>query len=118
MPCFYAPDLNKDSAKLTISGDEYHHIIHVFRKSQKDEILLTNGSGLMAKAMPTSIEGVVELVASLTDYASGKGNLFRSPKEVTEYVKALREGAKTPDEKEKDEKTPVVFRRAATVIVG
>ena len=73
---------------------------------------------MMAKAMPTTVEGMVNLVADLTDYASGKGNLFRSPNEVTEYVKALREGAKTPDEKKKDEKTPVVFRRAATVIVG
>lgn len=55
MPCFYAPNLNKDSVKLTISGDENHHIIHVFRKSQNDEILLTNGSGLIAKAIIKTI---------------------------------------------------------------
>lgn len=74
---------------------------------------------LMAKAMPTTVGGMVDLVANLTDYASGKGTLFRSPKEVTEYVKALREGAKQPiDEKEDEKKEIQVFRRASTIIVS
>ena len=73
---------------------------------------------LMAKAMPTTVEGLVTLVADITDYASGKGNIFRSPKEVTEFVKALREGVKSPEEKKKEDDAPVVFRRASTVIVS
>lgn len=74
---------------------------------------------LMAKAMPTTVEGMVNLVADLTDYASGKGNLFRSPSEVTDYVKALREGAKQPvDGKTDDKKEIQVFRRASTIIVS
>ena len=74
---------------------------------------------LMAKAMPTTVEGMVDLVANLTDYASGKGTLFRSPSEVTDYVKALREGAKQPIDEKKDEKKEIpVFRRASTVIVS
>ena len=55
MPCFYTPNLKKEDKKIIISGDEFHHIIHVFRKSQNDEILLTNGSGLMAEAKIHSI---------------------------------------------------------------
>jgi len=74
---------------------------------------------LMAKSMPTTVEGMVDLVANLTDYASGKGTLFRSPSEVTDYVKALREGAKQPiDEKSTDKKEIPVFRRASTIIVS
>lgn len=74
---------------------------------------------LMAKSMPTTVEGMVALVANLTDYASGKGTLFRSPGEVTEYVKALREGVKQPiDEKTTEKKEIPVFRRASTIIVS
>ena len=74
---------------------------------------------LMSKAMPTTVEGMVDLVANLTDYASGNGTLFRSPGEVTDYVKALREGAKQPiDEKSTDKKEIPVFRRASTIIVS
>jgi hypothetical protein len=74
---------------------------------------------LMSKAMPTTVEGMVDLVANLTDYASGNGTLFRSPREVTDYVKALREGAKQPiDEKSTDKKEIPVFRRASTIIVS
>lgn len=74
---------------------------------------------LMSKAMPTTVEGMVDLVANLTDYASGNGSLFRSPREVTDYVKALREGAKQPiDEKSPDKKEIPVFRRASTIIVS
>ena len=51
MPCFYAPDLNKDSVKLTISGDEYHHILHVFRLSGSDVMLFCRGAGVVAKAI-------------------------------------------------------------------
>ena len=50
MPCFYTPELKKDDRKITITGEEFHHITHVFRKIENDEILLTNGKGLLAKA--------------------------------------------------------------------
>jgi len=74
---------------------------------------------LMAKSRPTTVEGMIDLVANLTDYASGKGTLFRSPSEVTDYVKALREGAKQPiDKKSSDKKEIPVFRRASTIIVS
>lgn len=74
---------------------------------------------LLARAMPTTISGLVELVANITNFTSGNGTLFRSPKQVTAYVKALREGAKAPinKEEEKKDESPV-FRRASTVIVS
>ncbi|NQV17338.1 MAG: 16S rRNA (uracil(1498)-N(3))-methyltransferase [Armatimonadetes bacterium] len=55
MPCFYTPELKEQDSKIMISGEEYHHIIDVFRKSIESEILLTNGKGLLAKTKITSI---------------------------------------------------------------
>lgn len=49
MPCFYAPSLNKNNLKIEINGSEHHHISNVFRKKTGDELLLTNGVGLLAK---------------------------------------------------------------------
>ena len=55
MPCFYVPNLAQKSTEIIISGDEHHHIRNVFRKHIGDEILLTNGKGLLAKAEITEI---------------------------------------------------------------
>ena len=55
MPCFYAPNLTQHPTELLISGDEHHHIRNVFRKHIGDEILLTNGEGILAKAKITEI---------------------------------------------------------------
>jgi 16S rRNA (uracil1498-N3)-methyltransferase len=50
MPGFYTPELLPQSKQLDISGNEHHHIVHVFRKQINDEILLTNGQGVLASA--------------------------------------------------------------------
>ncbi len=50
MPGFFVPQLTIGDASIVISGEEFHHITHVFRKKINDEILLTNGKGLLAKA--------------------------------------------------------------------
>ncbi len=55
MPCFYTPELKEQNSEIMISGEEYHHIIDVFRKPIEAEILLTNGKGLLAKAKIISI---------------------------------------------------------------
>ncbi len=75
MPCFYTPNLNKEDKKIIISGDEFHHIIHVFRKSQNDEIHLTNGSGLMAKAKIHSITKRNLTVSILSKKDKSQSNL-------------------------------------------
>ncbi|HHE37048.1 MAG TPA: 16S rRNA (uracil(1498)-N(3))-methyltransferase [Candidatus Cloacimonetes bacterium] len=50
MPCFYTPNLKKENKKITIIGDEFHHLKNVFRKNIGEKILLTNGNGLLANA--------------------------------------------------------------------
>lgn len=50
MPSFYTPNLKLADKRITIGGEEHHHISHVFRKKNGDMLLLTNGNGLLAKA--------------------------------------------------------------------
>lgn len=50
MPSFYVPHLRSDDEMIIITGEEFHHLAHVFRHKNGDEILLTNGSGLLATA--------------------------------------------------------------------
>lgn len=50
MPGFFVPQLTIGDASIVISGDEFHHITHVFRKKENDEILITNGKGVLVKA--------------------------------------------------------------------
>ena len=50
MPCFYVPNLIKTDTQISVSGDEHHHIKNVFRKNIGNEILLSNGKGILAKA--------------------------------------------------------------------
>ncbi|MCB5230820.1 MAG: RsmE family RNA methyltransferase [Candidatus Cloacimonas sp.] len=51
MPCFYLPEMSQDSTYLTVESEEYHHIINVYRKRKGDEILITNGKGILGKAI-------------------------------------------------------------------
>lgn len=66
MPCFYAPNLDRDSREIQITGTEHHHIYHVFRKKIGDEILLTSGSGVLAKATINQINKH-ELIAEIIE---------------------------------------------------
>ncbi len=65
MPCFYAPNMVKSDNLTIISGTEFHHIIHVFRKKEEDEITLSNGKGLLARGIIESIKKK-ELTVSIT----------------------------------------------------
>ena len=81
--------------------------------------LALEDSALLERVMPKSIDGVVTLMANLTELSQGNGDIYRSPDEVTEYVKALREGVKQPiDGVTPDKKEIPVFRRASTIIVS
>jgi hypothetical protein len=81
--------------------------------------LALEDSSLLERVMPKSIDGVVSLMANLTELSQGKGDIYRSPEEVVAYVKALREGVKQPiDDKSTDKKEIPVFRRASTIIVS
>lgn len=48
MPCFFAPQLDLKDDLVKLSGTEFHHIVHVFRRKAGEEIVLTNGKGLLA----------------------------------------------------------------------
>lgn len=73
---------------------------------------------LMEKVMPTSIDGIVDLMATFTELSQGKGDIYRSPAEVTEYVKALRKGADVSVDKKTASGAQTVFRRPSTIIVS
>lgn len=81
--------------------------------------LALDDDALAREVMPTDAKSMVALVANLTEYAQGKGNIYRTPAEVTDYIKALREGNKSADDVKADEKkiTPFV-KRAQTVIIS
>jgi len=66
MPCFYTPELKEQDSEITISEEEYHHIIDVFRKPIEAEIFLTNGKGLLAKAKIISINNKNLIVSILS----------------------------------------------------
>lgn len=48
MQWYYATDLVDD--EITLSADEAHHLVHVVRMQQGDNLLLTDGKGLLAEA--------------------------------------------------------------------
>jgi 16S rRNA (uracil1498-N3)-methyltransferase len=55
MPSFFTPDLDRDAKTLGIDGDEFHHLVRVFRKKRGENIELTNGKGVTAQAVISDI---------------------------------------------------------------
>jgi 16S rRNA (uracil1498-N3)-methyltransferase len=48
MQLYFSPDVNAD--ELILDKDEAHHLVHVVRIENGEEILLTDGKGVLAKA--------------------------------------------------------------------
>ncbi len=71
MPGFFVPQLNIGDLSIVISGEEFHHIVHVFRKKVDEDILLTNGKGIVSKATITSIRKK-ELTANILEIREEK----------------------------------------------
>ena len=71
MPGFFVPQLTSGDTSIIISGEEFHHIIHVFRKKVNEEILLTNGKGIVSKATIGSIRKK-ELTAKILEIREEK----------------------------------------------
>jgi len=55
MPGFYTPNLKREDKIFQISGEEFHHLIHVRRRGVGDHITLTNGSGLLGEGIISEI---------------------------------------------------------------
>jgi 16S rRNA (uracil1498-N3)-methyltransferase len=56
MNLFYAPGLNKDDIFCTLDADESNHCTRSMRKSSGQNIMLTNGRGLLAEGNITGTE--------------------------------------------------------------
>ncbi len=67
MPFFYTPTLTREAEQVTIDGDEFHHITHVFRHKTNDIIKLTSGSGLLGEGRILSI-GKKELILEVLNF--------------------------------------------------
>ncbi len=64
MPCFYTPEMKITDDIVLISGNEQHHICHVFRRKEGDKIILSNGIGLLAEGIINRV-GKKELIVSI-----------------------------------------------------
>jgi 16S rRNA (uracil1498-N3)-methyltransferase len=49
MQWYYCPDLSTE--EVQIAADEAHHLVHVVRMQAGEELLLTNGCGILARAV-------------------------------------------------------------------
>lgn len=67
MPCFYEPELKSGDKRVSISGSEYHHICNVFRRKVGDNIVLSNGKGLLAVGVVEAVEKR-EVIIKIDDF--------------------------------------------------
>ena len=70
----YLPDLQSGSDSITLTGQEYHHLIKVRRFSVEDEIWLVNGKGLAARARISQI-GSDQAHLDLLSFEQERGEL-------------------------------------------
>jgi 16S rRNA (uracil1498-N3)-methyltransferase len=54
LPFFHAPDLSGESATPVLEEETMRHMVQVLRMKEGDELLLTNGRGLLAVAVVSS----------------------------------------------------------------
>lgn len=67
MPCYFAPQLTRQTDFIVIEGKEFHHLSHVRRAKLHDKILLTSGNGLLAEATICKINkkhALVQIISS------------------------------------------------------
>ncbi len=56
MPCCYLPEIDSKENTFVIQGEEFHHLSQVVRKREGEEILVTSGTGILAKCLILEIE--------------------------------------------------------------
>ncbi len=76
MECLYLPELNSDSENITICDDEFRHL-KALHARQGEELLATNGSGIIATLSITQIEkrNAVAQVVSYTDKSNAERHI-------------------------------------------
>ncbi len=55
MELFFYPELDENQKLVKLTGEEFHHLSKVLRIKLNDEIFLTNGRGLIAKALISKV---------------------------------------------------------------
>jgi 16S rRNA (uracil1498-N3)-methyltransferase len=76
MPYFYCPELDGSIEKVTVSNDEFHHLVHVLRHKPGDEINLNSGTGWLA-------EGIIDSVGRNTASVFVRESIFTEPPPVS-----------------------------------
>ena len=64
MPSFYCSELTGDSKQIVIANEEFHHLAHVLRHKEGDEVNLNSGKGWLGKGVICSIsktQAVIEI---------------------------------------------------------
>lgn len=56
VPFFYQPHLSENQSIITLSDDTHKHVVQVLRMKPNDAIHVTNGKGLLCKAILTNID--------------------------------------------------------------
>jgi 16S rRNA (uracil1498-N3)-methyltransferase len=51
MEVFYAPPAARSGDEIIISGDELHHLAHVLRRREGDELFVVNGLGILYRTV-------------------------------------------------------------------
>ncbi|HCX73703.1 MAG TPA: hypothetical protein DHM37_08290 [Candidatus Cloacimonas sp.] len=74
MPCYYIPKLPNQKGEFSFGGSEYHHLVNVRRIQPGNEVLLTNGKGIIATFIVKEIESkqVIGRIKKIRELAPAK----------------------------------------------
>ncbi|WP_405198673.1 16S rRNA (uracil(1498)-N(3))-methyltransferase [Christiangramia sp. LLG6405-1] len=69
MQLFYNPDISENDKQVIFPKDESRHIVKVLRKTEGDELSITNGNGMLFKAQIIQAD-VKQCIASISSFES------------------------------------------------
>ena len=69
MQLFYNPDISKNDKQVIFPKNESRHIVKVLRKTEGDELSITNGNGMLFKAQIIQAD-VKKCIASISSFES------------------------------------------------
>jgi len=69
MQLFYNPDISENDNQVIFQKDESRHIVKVLRKTEGDELSITNGTGMLFKAQIIQAD-IKQCIASISSFES------------------------------------------------
>ena len=69
MQLFYNPNISENDKQVIFPKDESRHIVKVLRKTEGDELSITNGNGMLFKAQIIMAD-VKQCVANISSFES------------------------------------------------